>query len=59
MKLNLKKSECKDKSYVGTYIYGDVKAKLDSLSEDSGLTLSQIVRSALNDLLDAEEQENK
>ena len=54
MKINLQKSTEKEKDFVGANVYRSVKNRLDELSNTTGLTLAQIIRTAINDLIDKE-----
>ena len=55
MKVNLKKGSGQEKCHIGVNVYEDIRTSLEELASQNGLTLSQVMRTAINDLLDKEQ----
>lgn len=60
MKINLRETNKEDKKeYVGVNLYSADKQRLDKLANGMGVSLSVILRTAINNLLDSEEVNNQ
>jgi len=55
MKLNLKERNDEDKVLIGAYMYKSTKDRLETIASLNGLSVSNIIRTAINDLLDKED----
>lgn len=54
MKLNLKEKNAEQTILIGAYMYQSVRDKLDAVARANGLSVSNVIRTAINDLLDKE-----
>lgn len=60
MKINLRETNKDEKKdYVGVALYSKDKQRLDKLASSMGVSLSVVLRTAVNNLLDSEDLEEK